>query len=817
MHYDELPQEVVVAIQRVLELKTGPEADPLDDLSKDFDCVGILNGYFPDEASLADISAVQAKLSETQNELQREIDALQEELKNNQDPARMQLIQEMISDLFGQMSRIREKATESEAVVRNITKDIQVLDLAKKNLIHSMTTLKRLQMLANALTQLEDLVKDRKYAEVAQTLEAVKQISASFKQYMSVQRISQIWKRVQELQGEIRTCLDQDFDALRVHSYLQDPAKPVKATAIADACLVVDVLGGDTRIQIIERYVAIELKEYRRVFRTNDEAGQLDNISRRFAWFRRVLQTHEVEQGRVFPPEWKVGWHLLAKFSEITRDDIAALLSKASLNVKALLDTLQITAEFEASMAKKWATPFQEMLNVTAAATHSPSPKSIVSAFDPHMGVFVDAQDKQVSLHSVNLCRALARSPRPSLDVDHPVPEDGEEKAPTVVLPSSTELFYFYGQSLEQCAKLSTGKPLFDLCTLHRKWLRIYAEEVLISNLKRPVSQLRKSTESRFEVTEIQQAALVINTADYCQTTALALEENIRGKINDEYKEKISFQTERDQFFSVISAAIVVQLRELEVACEPAFIAMARSAWGTLKHVTGQSPHIVDLINSVEQVVETVKPLVEQKKYLKNFMDKAASLVVTKFTNALVRSRPLKEIGAEQLLIDLQAVRACLLKMPGESLVTTTYTRGVTKNTSQLEALLKVISTPVDPAEGFILIYTLQIKDASFSNFQKILDLKGTPKAEQNNLLDSFLTITSTSDELESTSFLSLTSPAASRVSLQQNDASIFAGFTSPGQSGPPTGGSVSGAGDKVFSDFRRFVSFGLRRDTTGP
>ena len=45
------------------------------------------------------------------------------------------------------MSRIREKATESEAVVRNITKEIQVLDLAKRNLIQSMTALKRLQML----------------------------------------------------------------------------------------------------------------------------------------------------------------------------------------------------------------------------------------------------------------------------------------------------------------------------------------------------------------------------------------------------------------------------------------------------------------------------------------------------------------------------------------------------------------------------------------------------------------------------------------------------------------------------------------------
>jgi hypothetical protein len=45
------------------------------------------------------------------------------------------------------MSLIREKVTESEAIARDITKDIQRLDLAKDNLVLSMTTLKRLQML----------------------------------------------------------------------------------------------------------------------------------------------------------------------------------------------------------------------------------------------------------------------------------------------------------------------------------------------------------------------------------------------------------------------------------------------------------------------------------------------------------------------------------------------------------------------------------------------------------------------------------------------------------------------------------------------
>ena len=50
-------------------------------------------------------------------------------------------------ELLGQMSRIQEKASESEAIVKNITKDIQILDLAKKNLMLSMTSLQRLQSL----------------------------------------------------------------------------------------------------------------------------------------------------------------------------------------------------------------------------------------------------------------------------------------------------------------------------------------------------------------------------------------------------------------------------------------------------------------------------------------------------------------------------------------------------------------------------------------------------------------------------------------------------------------------------------------------
>jgi hypothetical protein len=99
-------------------------------------------------------------------------------------------------------------------------------------------------------------------------------------------------------------------------SYLQDTSKQIKPLLIANACKVVDQLSDNFRLHLVDRYVALELKDYRRIFRPAEETGQLGNILRRFSWFKRLLQTHELEQGRVLPGEWRVGWQRLARFTE---------------------------------------------------------------------------------------------------------------------------------------------------------------------------------------------------------------------------------------------------------------------------------------------------------------------------------------------------------------------------------------------------------------------------------------------------------------------------------------------------------------------
>ena len=60
---------------------------------------------------------------------------------------------------------------------------------------------------------------------------------------------------------------------------------------------------------------------------------------------------------------------------------------------------------------------------------------------------------------------------------------------------------------------------------------------------------------------------------------------------------------------------------------QTAFSTMLKTQWASNQTVTGSSPYTVDLVRNIEQVVDYVRPMIEQKKYLRNFFDKAAGYV----------------------------------------------------------------------------------------------------------------------------------------------------------------------------------------------
>ncbi|PWN35464.1 uncharacterized protein FA14DRAFT_164344 [Meira miltonrushii] len=768
-------------------------------------------------------------------------------------------LDQKVQTLFQQLSVIREKAHKSEEIVRDITRDIRMLDTCKRNVVNSMTALKRLQMLVNAVSQLERLTKASRFREASSSLSAVKSLQSSFKGFAGVERVASIQREVSALQKELG---DKARAEIESH-FTNDANRPLRTTSVPDAALVIDALGAEAKQSLIDFYTTYQLREYRRIFRATDEAGQLDNVARRFAWFRRILKTYDEEHSAVFEEgpikKWNVAGELLRKFTEITRQDIRSVLirTQGKLQVPVLLEALSASLEFERSMSQRFGMPFAQLSAGSNAAESSvpstpikPSPSSqttLSSAFDPYLNLFVEAQDRTLSEMIQTFKRQGTRA-----SLDESSNEHGRDGAHTV-LPSSTELFYFYGSVLEQCGRLSTREPFRDLCGVYKKHLQGYAEEVLKPLLQR-TDFVRRSADVRASISDLQRICMVINTADYCATTSKQLEEKLKEKIDAEFRDSVDFEPERDVYLSVVSNGVQALTRELETSVEAAYQQMLRASWNNLDQTDIKSAYVDEFAGSLEHVAVVVRQDIQSKRYVRNWCDKVVGLVLARFMFNIVKLKPVSSLAAQQLLTDLTEIRMSLLELPrytlseeGSTSAASSYNRYVSKGIGRIETLLKLIAISEDsPPEVLVDTYIESVGDRSFSNFQKILDLKGIRKSEQNTLMDTFVSRSSQIDSLEDSSFLTTLDMDTTNVpgAIGLGGGSMVTGTDTPpasagaglfnfiaggvgdgGTNTPPLGsaprfsspagrGKGSGQGDAVgagaqraFSDLRRFGS----------
>lgn len=309
---------------------------------------------------------------------------------------------------------MQERAVQTEKAITEMTADIKRLDNTKRNLTLSMTALKRLQMLTTAYEQLRGLGKSRQYRECAQLLQAVIQLMAHFKSYRSIDQIATLSRNVADLQRELLEQVCEDFEI----TFAKGEVAQRKAM-LAEASSVMDALGENARSRLITWYCNTQLREYRQVFRGNDEAGSLDNISRRYSWFKRMLKTYDDEHAVIFPAYWRVNELLANAFCEATTDDFQRILSRAvrkaegqSLDVNLLLSCLQETLDFEHGLERRFATtvwislPMMYILltqpqsrtsmdTLTSSDDRSPVFTQAISvAFEPYLSVWIDAQDR---------------------------------------------------------------------------------------------------------------------------------------------------------------------------------------------------------------------------------------------------------------------------------------------------------------------------------------------------------------------------------------------------------------------------------------
>jgi hypothetical protein len=89
---------------------------------------------------------------------------------------------------------------------------------------------------------------------------------AHFKSYRSIDQIATLSRNVSELQNELLEQVCEDFEITFAKGEVAQ-----RKGMLGEACLVMDALGDQARSRLINWYCNTQLREYRQVFRGNDE------------------------------------------------------------------------------------------------------------------------------------------------------------------------------------------------------------------------------------------------------------------------------------------------------------------------------------------------------------------------------------------------------------------------------------------------------------------------------------------------------------------------------------------------------------------
>eukprot|EP00092_Neocalanus_flemingeri_P030125 GFUD01032703.1.p1 GENE.GFUD01032703.1~~GFUD01032703.1.p1 ORF type:complete len:880 (+),score=301.05 GFUD01032703.1:157-2796(+) len=779
------PPEVQAAIEAVL-----PSNDPLD--TPDLDVVQYINKLFPTEQSLAG-------LDETMSDLNCQVVSIEDDMRDmvrsqtavgGDAAAALEEAQTAIIQLFGQIRDIKNKAGESESMVKEITRDIKQLDTAKKNLTSAITTLNHLHMLVRGTATLTQLTHSRQYGEAALLLQGLLEVLSHFKNYQNIAQIKELSDQVESLKRELGDQIIKDFEAGLTG---ENSGAAGGSKQLAEACLVVSVLEPRVKRSLMSWFIQLQMKEYTILFTTGEDDAWLDKVDRRYNWLKKHLIEFEERFGPLFPPDWEMSERIAAEFCRVTRGDLGRLLKQrqAEVDTKLLLHAIQKTAAFESLLSRRFSgvtlntstqletinntrgeigvstNPFGEPVDEFSLTSNSyqainltPFKGIISQCFEPYLHIYLEAQDR-------NLAEMISRFAGDlSSQGAAPAPDLGEGSP---VLASCGDLFVFYRKCLVQCSELSTGQPMLALATLFKKNLREYTSRVLVASLPKignsaggslqlpamsqlsqlkDLSQLSQATTGilanfssllkegeavRFSAADQVVICSCLVTVEYCLDTTTQLEDKMKQKVETGLAEQISFSGELDMFHSVTGNCVGLLVQELDCACEQGLVSMGRVNWSAVEQVGDQSLYVSQLVQAMRGMVPRLRECLQtSRKYFTQFCIKFVSSFIPKFISNLYKCKPVGTVGAEQLLLDTHSLKTVLVDLP--SLVEAGQVKPVGRKAPQ--AFTKVVVKGMTRAEMILKVVMSPLEPARAFVEQYVRLVQDTDGAELSKLLE---------------------------------------------------------------------------------
>lgn len=401
---------------------------------------------FPSESSLDNIDEVLLYIDEHKKQLAL---AIEKETAKYAYPIDLQADIETFTQSF---SAVREKSKQTQAKILAMTSSIQRLDTVKKNLVISMKVLKRLQMLVNAYNSLNEVVNTRNYKQIATYLGVVKELLVFFKPYRSIDQIGLLNQHIHKTQNKLVDDVFIDFEDSFTNNFSNEN--------LIYGCEILQLIDEKYKDKLLQWFYNLQLKEIRSIFSSTEEAGNLDNLNRRYIFFKNVLSNIQSNYLLVFPQLWRVDYELTKLFCEMTSSDLKVQLRTVT-SAEILLDSLTKSLELE------------KFLNDTFKTNDFE--KVILNVFEPYLITWVNEQDGVLNAKFMEFFSA------PKIPQELVSPETPDDILTVLRInnvpnfaSSSSELFKLFQKLLLQIIKLSNGKILLDLARLDLKYLREY-------------------------------------------------------------------------------------------------------------------------------------------------------------------------------------------------------------------------------------------------------------------------------------------------------------------------------------------------------
>ncbi|KNE66837.1 hypothetical protein AMAG_19532 [Allomyces macrogynus ATCC 38327] len=234
----------------------------------------------------------------------------------------------------------------------------------------------------------------------------------------------------------------------------------------------------------------------------------------------------------------------------------------------------------------------------------------------------------------------------------------------------------------------------------------------------------------------------VLNTAQYCATITGQLQDKLIEKTVPPFQAQISLARQAEAFKATTMAAVKCLVRTLVdgPATDAAWTAMGRIAWGSLAMAGDRSDYIAHIIRVLQEVVPVVFSGIAEQAMFKSFCDKVAEAVPNKFYGVILKSKPVSEVGAEQLLMDAHVLRDACLKIPAwgdaDAAPSSVFTKVLTKGFAKLDSLLKVLLTPGSAPPDALVTAFLSVyapRDRTRANLAIVLDVRGARRKRRGS------------------------------------------------------------------------------------